>query len=128
MSAYQALDGLLRSESALLRQAGAEGFGTGPANSLPCNMPKILLDLDAASLSRVIEMAWEDRTPFEAIRIQFLLDEAAVISLMRLQLKPSSFRLWRQRVEGRKTKHSARQRAQLQEARRHDAQDSISLD
>ena len=60
-----------------------------------------------ASMSQVIAMAWEDRTPFEAIRAQFALDEAAVIALMRRQLKPSSYRLWRQRVQGRKTKHAA---------------------
>ncbi|MDR6515898.1 TIGR03643 family protein [Chryseobacterium camelliae] len=47
---------------------------------------------------RIIEMAWEDRTPFEAIRFQFGISEAKVIELMRLELKPSSFRLWRKRV------------------------------
>ncbi|WP_294207203.1 TIGR03643 family protein [uncultured Chryseobacterium sp.] len=47
---------------------------------------------------RIIEMAWEDRTPFEAIRFQFGISEAEVIELMRLELKPSSFRLWRKRV------------------------------
>ena len=52
-------------------------------------------------------MAWEDRTPFEAIQTQFALNEAAVIALMRLQLKRGSFRLWRARVRGRKTKHAA---------------------
>ena len=56
--------------------------------------------------SRVIEMAWEDRTPFEAIEAAYGLTEAQVIRLMRAALKPSSFRLWRQRVSGRKTKHS----------------------
>jgi uncharacterized protein (TIGR03643 family) len=55
--------------------------------------------------SRIIEMAWEDRTPFEAIELQFGLSEPAVINLMRRSLKPSSFRLWRQRVTGRNTKH-----------------------
>ena len=55
--------------------------------------------------SRIIEMAWEDRTPFEAIKHQFGLSESAVIQHMRLHLKPSSFRLWRKRVSGRKTKH-----------------------
>jgi len=54
---------------------------------------------------RVIEMAWEDRTPFEAIELQFGLPEASVIALMRASLKPSSFKLWRKRVSGRKTKH-----------------------
>ncbi len=55
--------------------------------------------------SRIIEMAWEDRTPFEAIERLFGLNETAVIKLMRRQLKASSFRLWRERVAGRKTKH-----------------------
>ena len=70
-------------------------------------MPKPTCALDAADVSRVIEMAWEDRTPFDAIKTQFGLDEAAVIVLMRQQLKPGSFRLWRDRVHGRKTKHAA---------------------
>lgn len=56
-------------------------------------------------LSRIIEMAWEDRTPFEAIAWQFGLSEPEVIALMRRNLKPRSFRLWRTRVAGRKTKH-----------------------
>lgn len=47
---------------------------------------------------RIIEMAWEDRTPFEAIAFQFGTGEAAVIEIMRTELKPSSFRLWRKRV------------------------------
>lgn len=55
--------------------------------------------------SRVIEMAWEDRTPFEAIESQFGLGESDVIALMRRSLKPGSFRLWRARVSGRQTKH-----------------------
>ncbi|WP_339798631.1 TIGR03643 family protein [uncultured Marinobacter sp.] len=63
--------------------------------------------LDDADLSRVIEMAWEDRTPFEAIAATYGLDEKAVIGLMRRQLKGRSFRLWRQRVSGRRTKHLA---------------------
>lgn len=58
-------------------------------------------------MSRIIEMAWDDRTPFEAIEAQFGLSEAAAIALMRQQLKPRSFRLWRARVHGRKTKHAA---------------------
>lgn len=49
-------------------------------------------------LDRVIEMAWEDRTPFEAIQIQFGLSESEVITLMRQNLKRSSFDLWRKRV------------------------------
>ena len=50
-------------------------------------------------------MAWEDRTPFEAINIQFGLKEKTVIGFMRANLKPSSFNLWRRRVSGRNTKH-----------------------
>jgi len=63
--------------------------------------------LDAADISRVIEMAWEDRTSFDAIEQQFGLNEAAVISLMRRELKLSSFKMWRERVTGRATKHAA---------------------
>jgi uncharacterized protein (TIGR03643 family) len=58
-------------------------------------------------ISRIIEMAWEDRTPFESIAVQFGLSEGDVITLMRRQLKAGSFRLWRQRVTGRATKHQA---------------------
>ena len=47
---------------------------------------------------RIIEMAWEDKTPFEAIEFQFKISESEVIELMRAELKPSSFRLWRKRV------------------------------
>ncbi|MEE4244281.1 MAG: TIGR03643 family protein [Kangiellaceae bacterium] len=55
--------------------------------------------------SRIIEMAWEDRTPFESIEGQFGLNESEVIRFMRKHMKASSFRLWRERVTGRKTKH-----------------------
>lgn len=58
-----------------------------------------------ADISRVIEMAWEDRTPFEAIKSQYNLSESEVICLMRKQMKRSSFNMWRKRVSGRKTKH-----------------------
>ena len=64
-------------------------------------------DLEPADLDRIIEMAWEDRTPFEAIAYQFGLSEPQVIQLMRSEMKPSSFRMWRKRVSGRKTKHAA---------------------
>lgn len=57
--------------------------------------------------SRLIEMAWEDRTPFEAIATLYGFGEPEVIQVMRHQLKPASFRLWRQRVSGRTTKHRA---------------------
>ena len=64
-------------------------------------------ELDSIDLDRVIEMAWEDRTPFEAIAYQFGLSESDVIQLMRSEMKASSFRMWRKRVSGRKTKHAA---------------------
>lgn len=68
-------------------------------------MPK---DLSLRDTDRIIEMAWEDRTPFSAIEYQFGLSEAEVIELMRRELKPTSFRNWRARVQGRATKHRAR--------------------
>lgn len=61
--------------------------------------------MDSIDKDRIIEMAWEDRTPFEAIKNQFGIDEDEVIKLMRNELKLSSFKLWRKRVDGRKTKH-----------------------
>ncbi|MCE2787802.1 MAG: TIGR03643 family protein [Bacteroidota bacterium] len=62
--------------------------------------------LTPEQIDRVIEMAWEDRTSFEAIQLQFGLSEAEVIRLMRQQLKPSSWRLWRKRVnQGISQKH-----------------------
>jgi len=68
---------------------------------------KITQALSAADLSRVIEMAWEDRTPFDAIEQNFGLSEPQVIALMRKELKRGSFNLWRERVTGRATKHVA---------------------
>ena len=62
--------------------------------------------LSPAELSRVVEMAWEDRTPFEAIERQFGLNESAVVALMRRALKRRSFKMWRQRMAGRVTKHA----------------------
>lgn len=56
-------------------------------------------------IDRIIEMAWEDRTTFEAIKFQFNLKEQEVIELMRKEMKPKSFKMWRERVQGRKTKH-----------------------
>ncbi|HEY9763873.1 MAG TPA: TIGR03643 family protein [Trichocoleus sp.] len=64
--------------------------------------------LELETINRVIEMAWEDRTPFEAIELQFGLKEKDVIALMRRHMKASSFRMWRERVSGRKTKHMHR--------------------
>lgn len=57
-------------------------------------------------LDRIIEMAWEDRTPFEAIKFQFDITEQEVIEIMRSQLKHQSFKRWRKRVQGRNTKHA----------------------
>ena len=62
-------------------------------------------ELSSHDRDRIIEMAWEDRTPFEAIEVQFGLQEKEVITLMRRSMKPSSFRMWRKRVSGRATKH-----------------------
>ncbi|MFZ4784222.1 MAG: TIGR03643 family protein [Flavobacteriales bacterium] len=58
-------------------------------------------------IDRIIEMAWEDRTPFDAIEMQFGINESQVIELMRKHMKASSFRMWRKRVTGRSTKHAA---------------------
>jgi uncharacterized protein (TIGR03643 family) len=63
--------------------------------------------LSESDISRLIEMAWEDRTPFDAIEKSFGLSESQVIQLMRHELKRSSFELWRKRVTGRATKHVA---------------------
>ena len=69
-------------------------------------MKKKKLELSEEQIDRVIEMAWEDRTPFDAIVLQFGLKEQDVIQLMRREMKPSSFKMWRTRVQGRSTKHS----------------------
>ena len=63
-------------------------------------------ELTEAQIDRIIEMAWEDRTPFEAITYQFGLSEQETITLMRREMKPSSFRMWRKRTNGRDTKHA----------------------
>lgn len=63
--------------------------------------------LTERQIDRIIEMAWEDRTPFEAIKIQFGLPEKEVIRLMRRQMKSSSFLMWRKRMNGRNTKHQS---------------------
>ena len=66
------------------------------------NMKNIDIDID-----RIIEMCWEDRTPFEAIEYQFGLKEEDAIRIMRRNLKTKSFKVWRKRVSGRNTKHMA---------------------
>lgn len=71
-----------------------------------CSSGAMYMDEESYSVDRIIEMAWEDRTPFEAIEYQFGLKENDVRKIMRENLKRSSFELWRERVKGRKTKHS----------------------
>ena len=63
--------------------------------------------MDSIDIDRIIEMCWEDRTPFEAIEYQFGLNEEDAIRIMRQNLKPKSFKVWRKRVSGRNTKHMA---------------------
>ena len=71
----------------------------------------LLTTLPSEDLDRIIEMAWEDRTPFEAIELQFGIVESQVIAVMRQQLKSSSFKVWRKRVSRRKTKHASTSRS-----------------
>tara|TARA_Y100000589_G_scaffold326662_1_gene366845 strand:+ start:589 stop:825 length:237 start_codon:yes stop_codon:yes gene_type:complete len=61
--------------------------------------------MEFKDIDRIIEMCWEDRTPFEAIEFQFGLKEKDAIKLMRKNLKRKTFKVWRARVYGRKTKH-----------------------
>ncbi|ABQ06756.1 TIGR03643 family protein [Flavobacterium johnsoniae] len=68
-------------------------------------MKKVKRNFADPDLDRIIEMAWEDRTPFEAIACQFAFQEADVKALMKKELKPCSYRLWRKRVENCQTKH-----------------------
>ena len=81
-----------------------------PSSSVKPNLKKTsaITDLSESDVSRVIEMAWEDRTPFEAIKENFGLNEPLVIKLMRKNMKTSSFKMWRKRVTSRKTKHLAK--------------------
>ncbi len=62
--------------------------------------------LNSLDTDRIIEMAWEDRTSFDAIQLQFGATEQQVIKLMRKEMKLSNFKLWRERVQGRRTKHA----------------------
>ncbi|OOE83521.1 TIGR03643 family protein [Salinivibrio sharmensis] len=65
------------------------------------------LNEQPGEIDRIIEMAWEDRTPFEAIESLYGLRQDDVIALMRRELKSRSFKVWRKRTRGRKTKHTA---------------------
>jgi len=75
------------------------------ADCYPACVKNFSKELSESEVSRVVEMAWEDRTPFEVIEATFGLSEPETIKLMRRTMKPSSFRLWRKRVSGRVTKH-----------------------
>lgn len=65
-----------------------------------------MIEFNDEEINRIIEMAWEDRTPFEAIFFQYGLKENDVRELMRTHMTENSFKMWRKRVKGRKTKHS----------------------
>ncbi len=65
-------------------------------------------EYNEAEIDRIIGMAWEDRTTFDVIENQFGASESEVIVIMRANMKPSSFKMWRERVHGRKTKHRAK--------------------
>lgn len=70
--------------------------------------------MEQTDTDRIIEMAWEDRTPFEAIKAQFAFSEADVINLMRRELKRSSFNLWRKRVNsGISQKHAQKRNPEI---------------
>lgn len=78
---------------------------------------EILSTFTDREIDRIIEMAWEDRTTFDTIQLQFGLKEQQVIDLMRREMKASSFRMWRARVQGRKTKHQAKREYGIDDAR-----------
>lgn len=67
------------------------------------NIKKVFTEIE---IDRIIEMAWEDRTTFDAITLQFGISEKETIDLMRREMKLSSFKMWRKRVQGRSTKHA----------------------
>lgn len=70
-------------------------------------------NLSLEDIDRIVEMAWEDRTPFDAIQYQFGLKEAEVIQLMRQQMKLKSWKMWRKRVQNRSTKHTQKRNFDL---------------
>ena len=74
---------------------------------------KSINHLTPEEINRIIQMAWEDRTSFDAIKRQFGISEAGVIALMRREMKASSFRMWRKRVQNRNTKHDAKRNNRL---------------
>lgn len=105
-------------DAAALAQAETNNGHSAPATSVsakkapvniasvnPASVKSTPAEMTPTDIDRVIEMAWEDRTPFEAIALQFGLHQDGVIKLMRSQLKAGSFKLWRARTRGQKTKH-----------------------
>lgn len=75
----------------------------------------MMKEFNLEQTDRIIEMAWEDRTPFEAIEFQFGITESDIIELMRKELKPSSFRLWRKRVNsGISQKHLKKRNPEIE--------------
>jgi len=90
-----------------LRRKAAEGTDNEAEAPAEADYEPVNLDeLDSATIDRVIEMGWEDRTTFEVIEEQFGLKEKDVIAIMRRYMKRSSFKMWRKRVTSRKTKHA----------------------
>ncbi len=83
--------------------------------------------MEEKEVDRIIEMAWEDRTPFEAIKVQFGFSEADVIQLMRKELKRSSFNLWRKRVNSGVSQKHAQKRNQEIDRFKCSQQKSISM-
>ncbi len=83
--------------------------------------------MDRNDIDRIIEMAWEDRTPFEAIKVQFDFSEADVVVLMRKELKRSSFNLWRKRVHSGVSQKHAQNRNQEIDRFKCSRQKSISM-
>ncbi|HOY20014.1 MAG TPA: TIGR03643 family protein [Haliscomenobacter sp.] len=69
--------------------------------------------LQSLDIDRIVEMAWEDRTPFDAITLQFGLSEKEIIELMKFEMHPKNWKKWRARVQGRATKHSAKRDAEV---------------
>lgn len=87
-----------------------------PAAYMDAAMPTTDAGTDALTdkdIDRIIEMAWEDRTPFDAIRYQFGLTESEVRKIMKAELKFRSYKLWRARVEACKTKHQKSRSAEI---------------
>ena len=83
--------------------------------------------VEQTDIDRIIEMAWEDRTPFEAIKVQFDFTEADVITLMRNELKRSSFNLWRKRVNSGVSQKHAQKRSPEIDRFKCSRQKSISM-